>query len=108
MEGPTLQQDVGAVLGFATSVVVVTGLWISFVRPVANAYQKIAKNIYSLLPKSGVVPEDNGHDTTRKVFFLRAPPAAANNGAQNQNRRGSSTNSGGSGARASTRPAPSA
>jgi hypothetical protein len=68
MEGPTLQQDVGAVLGFATSVVVVTGLWISFVRPVANAYQKIAKNIYSLLSNSGVVPEDNAHDTTRTVF----------------------------------------
>jgi hypothetical protein len=70
MEGPTLQQDIGLVLGFFTSVVTVTGLWAIFCPPVAQAYQKMAKNMYSLLPTTGVVVEDNGHDTKRIVLPL--------------------------------------
>ncbi|KAG7668987.1 hypothetical protein Ndes2526B_g00701 [Nannochloris sp. 'desiccata'] len=93
MEGPTLQQDAALVLGFLTSVITVTGLWAIFTPPLANAYQKMAKNIYSLLPDIGVVDEDNGHDTSRTILPLTkktsttTPGAAVNTAASEDIKR---------------------
>jgi len=70
MEGPTLQQDTALALGFLTSIITFPTLWAIFTPLVADAYQKVAKNICSLLPDSGVVVEDNGHDvdTSRTIL----------------------------------------
>ena len=77
MEGPTLQQDVALVLGFATTVVTVTSLWAIFSPVVGKTYQTVAKSIYQLLPQSSPVVADNGHDPRKTVFWPKktTPPA---------------------------------
>jgi hypothetical protein len=49
-------------------------MFLAFSMPVANAYQKIAKSVYAILPSLGPIAAD-GHDPTT-VFYPPPAPAA--------------------------------